>query len=166
MTSGPTVLSTCYWLFSLTYSGYANCISHLAPSCPHIFGTGLACKQSCSFTGETGIVSGKVLNVPLSSEYWLSPARLRSSVRMNSSCSNFRWRKGRVGGVLFDKNKNFKIVFSSLCFWCWSPHGICFLVSCLEQACGSVLLFLLNIIFISGILNHWPLLIASVMSYP
>lgn len=146
MTSGPTVLSTCYWLFSLTYSCYANCISHLAPSCLHIFGTGLACKQSCSFTWETGIVSGKVLNVPLSSKYWLSWARLWSSVRMNSSCSSFRWRKARVGGVLFDKNKSFKVVFNSLCFWYWSPCGICFLASCLEQTRGSVLLFVLNII--------------------
>lgn len=29
--------------------------------------TGLACKQSCSFSEETGIVSGKVLRVPLNS---------------------------------------------------------------------------------------------------
>lgn len=108
MTSGPTVLSTCYWLFSLTYSCYANCISHLAPSCPHIFGTGLACKQSCSFTGETGIVSGKVLNVPLLSEYWLSPARLRSSVRMNSSYFNFRWRKRRVAVYYLIRTKALK----------------------------------------------------------
>lgn len=127
MTSGPTVLSTCYWLCSLNYSCYANCISHLAPSCLHIFDTGLACKQSCSFTWETRIVSSKVLNVPLSSEYMQSQARLGSSVRMNSSCCNFRWRRGRVCGVLFDKNKSFKIVFNFPCFSLLKP--LCYLFS-------------------------------------
>lgn len=46
----------------------------------------------------------------------------------------------------FYRNKDFKMVFNSLWFWYWSPCGICFLVSCLEQTCGSVLLFMLNII--------------------
>lgn len=114
MTSGPTVFSTCYWLCSLNYSCYANCISHLAPSCLHISDTGPACTQPCSFTWETRIVSGRVLNVPLLSESWLNWARLRSSVRMKSSCCNFRWIKRRVCGVLWNKNKSLKIVLNFL----------------------------------------------------
>lgn len=143
MTSSPTVLSTCYWF---NYSCYANCISHLVPSCLRIFDTGLACKQSCSFSWEKGIVSGKVFNVPLLSECWQSRAELGSSVGMNSSCCNLTWRNGRVCGVLFDKNKSFKIFFSFLCFLYRSPCGTCLLVSCLEQTGRSVLVFILNII--------------------